>query len=33
MKNKLLSDALKINNNVTIPDYLLKYRKDLNLFN
>ena len=31
MKNKLLSDALKINNNVTIPDYLLKYRKDLNL--
>ena len=31
MKNKLLSDALKINNNVTIPDYLLKYRKNLNL--
>jgi DNA replication protein len=31
MKNKLLSDALKINNNITIPDYLLKHVKDLNL--
>ena len=31
MKTKILSDVLKINNNITIPDYLLKYRNDLNL--
>ena len=29
--NKLLKDALKVNGNIIIPEYLLKYRSELNL--
>lgn len=29
--NKTLNNTLRINNNITIPDYLLKYRSELNL--
>lgn len=29
--NMLLKDALKVNNNIIIPEYLLKYRTELNL--
>lgn len=29
--NKLLKEALKVNGNIIIPDYLLKYRSELNL--
>ncbi|MBR4830740.1 MAG: DnaD domain protein [Bacilli bacterium] len=29
--NKLLKEALKVNGNIIIPDYLLKYRNELNL--
>ncbi len=31
MKDKILKDVLKINNNIIIPDYLLKYRDKLDL--
>ena len=31
MKDKLIKDILKINNNIIIPDYLLKYRDKLDL--
>ena len=29
--NKILNNSLRINGNITIPDYLLKYRNELNL--
>ena len=29
--NKLLKEALKVNGNIIIPEYLLKYRSELNL--
>lgn len=31
MKTKILGDVLKINNNIIIPEYLLKYRNELDL--
>ena len=31
MKDKILKDVLKINNNIIVPDYLLKYRDKLDL--
>ena len=31
MKDKIIKDILKINNNIIIPDYLLKYRDKLDL--
>ena len=29
--NKILNNSLRVNNNIIIPDYLLKYRNELNL--